>query len=225
MMTSTMVSCEGLCSGYLGVAAVRDIDLEVKAGQVVLLAGRNGAGKTTTLMTLAGAIKPLSGRVRVRGEESMLPLHRRVRQGLGLITEGRCVIRGLSVEDNLRLGNGDMRVAFEHFPELESRRKIKAGLLSGGEQQMLVVGRVLASRPVVILADELSQGLAPRVVRRLLDVLRAAADEGVAVLLVEQHLRLGLEIADHVYFLRQGRVHGSSAASNVTDADIEAAYF
>jgi branched-chain amino acid transport system ATP-binding protein len=224
-MTSTMLSCEGLYSGYLGEAAVRDIDLEVHAGQVVLLAGRNGAGKTTTLMTLAGAIKPLSGRVRVRGAESSLPLHRRVREGLGLITEGRCVVRGLSVEENLRLGRGDMRIAFEHFPELERLRKVKAGLVSGGEQQMLVVGRVLASKPEVILADELSQGLAPIIVRRLLDVLRAAADEGVAVLLVEQHLRLGLEIADHVYFLRQGRVHGSNVAGNITDADIEAAYF
>lgn len=224
-MTSPLLSCEGLYSGYLGEPAVRDIDLEVNKGQVVLLAGRNGAGKTTTLMTLAGAIKPLRGRVSVSGEKSTLPLHRRVRRGLGLVTEGRCVVRGLSVEDNLRLGKGDPRIAFEHFPELESRRGTKAGLISGGEQQMLVVGRVLASRPEVILADELSQGLAPQVVRRLLDVLRAAADEGVAVLLVEQHLRLALEIADHVYFLRQGRVHGSSAANDVSDAAIEAAYF
>jgi branched-chain amino acid transport system ATP-binding protein len=224
-MSPAPVSCEGLHAGYMGVAAVRDIDLEVRAGQVVLLAGRNGAGKTTTLMTLAGAIKPLEGRVRVHGIESRLPLHRRVRQGLGLITEGRCVVKSLSVEDNLRLGKGDIRAAFEYFPELESRRNIRAGLISGGEQQMLVVARVLASRPQVILADELSQGLAPLIVRRLLDVLRSAADDGVAVLLVEQHLRLGLEIADHAYFLRQGRIHSSTTARDVTDADIDAAYF
>jgi branched-chain amino acid transport system ATP-binding protein len=224
-MNSAPVSCEGLHAGYMGVAAVRDIDLEVRAGQVVLLAGRNGAGKTTTLMTLAGAIKPLEGCVRVHGIESTVPLHRRVRQGLGLITEGRCVVKGLSVEDNLRLGKGDVRTAFEYFPELEGRRNVRAGLVSGGEQQMLVVARVLASRPQVILADELSQGLAPLIVRRLLDVLRSAADEGVAVLLVEQHLRLGLDMADHAYFLRQGRIHSSRKASEVTDADIEAAYF
>ena len=197
----------------------------MEAGQVVLLAGRNGAGKTTTVMTLAGAIKPLSGQVRVRDRQSTLPLHRRVQQGLGLITEGRCVIRGLSVEENLRLGHGEVGIAFDHFPELERLRKVKAGLVSGGEQQMLVVGRVLAARPDVILADELSQGLAPIIVRRLLDALRAAADQGVAVLLVEQHLRLGLGIADHVYFLRQGRVHSSHTASSVTEADIDAAYF
>jgi len=223
-MTSAVVSCQGLSAGYLGVAAVRDINLEVRPGQVVLLAGRNGAGKTTTLMALAGALRPLTGEVHVQGELSTDPLHRRVQRGLGLVTEKRCVVMGISVEDNLRLGSGDVRAALEIFPELEQRRRTKAGLLSGGEQQMLVLARVLAARPQMILADELSQGLAPLIVRRLLDALRAAADDGIGVLLVEQHLRLALEIADYTYFLRQGRINRSGPAKDLSESDIQAAY-
>lgn len=223
-MTPAVLSCERLSAGYLGVAAVRDIDLEVRAGQVVLLAGRNGAGKTTTLMALAGAIRPLDGKVSVGGVPTTDPLHRRVQRGMGLVTERRCVVMGLTVEDNLRLGSGDIRLALEIFPELQARRRTKAGLLSGGEQQMLVLARVLAARPQMILADELSQGLAPLIVRRLLDALRAAADKGIGVLLVEQHLRLGLEIADYSYFLRQGRINRSGPAQDLSESDIQAAY-
>jgi branched-chain amino acid transport system ATP-binding protein len=223
-MNDAVLSCSGLSAGYFGFAAIRDIDLKVRAGQIVLLAGRNGAGKTTTLMTLAGAIKPLSGTLHVDGSQSKLPLHRRVQRGLGLITEKRCVVMSLTVEENFRLGGGGVDAAFDQFPELESRRKVRAGLLSGGEQQMVVLARVLAAQPKVILADELSQGLAPQVVRRLLKVLREAADNGVAVLLVEQHVQLALKMADFAYFLRQGRIHSSGDANTFSEADVEAAY-
>ena len=223
-MVNTLLSCHGLSAGYDGSAAIRDVEMEVQAGQIVVLAGRNGAGKTTTLMTLAGAIRPLEGQVNVRGQASNLPLHKRVRGGLGLVTERRCVVMGLSVEDNLRIGSGDVESAFRYFPELEARRRIRAGLLSGGEQQMLVLARVFAANPDTILVDELSQGLAPRIVRRLLDSLKDAARSGVGVLLVEQHVRLALQIADYAYFLRQGRIYKFGSPADLDEVDLEAAY-
>lgn len=203
---SVKIAARTLNSGYHGVAAIHDVDLEVAEGEMVLLGGSNGAGKSTTLMTLAGAISPISGSVEHDGKTITSAMHQRVRAGVGVITEQRTVFMSLTVAENLRLGRGNPDAVLEYFPELEKRLKVKAGLCSGGEQQMLSVGRVLASNPSTILADELSLGLAPIIVQRLLAALRAAADRGSAVLIVEQHIRAALTYVDRGYFLRRGRI-------------------
>ena len=190
------------------------------------LLGPNGAGKTTTLMTLAGALPPLGGSVIWRGSSKPGPLHRRARTGLGFLTEARSVIMSLSTRDNLRLAGGDSAHALELFPELRPRLKVPAGLLSGGAQQMLSLARMLGRSPKVILADEVSLGLAPQIVRRLLRALRQAADSGVGVLLVEQQIRHALEISDRGFVMRRGeiRLAGTAAELRRRLPEIEEAY-
>lgn len=221
-----LLAARGLSAGYHGVPVVRDLDVEVRAGEVVLLAGPNGAGKTTTMMTLAGAIGALSGQTELEGAPTALAMHRRVRLGLGVVTERRSVFSGLSVLDNLRLGRGDPEVALDHFPELRPRLRLRAGLLSGGEQQMLSLARVVAARPKVVLADEMSLGLAPIVVKRLLTALRSAANAGAAVLMVEQHVRVALDVADRAYFLSRGRIalEGTREELEGREREIERVY-
>lgn len=217
----------GVSAGYGESLAVRELDLEVCAGQVVGLFGANGAGKTTTLLALAGGVSLAAGEVALDDARLAGPLHRRVRAGLGWVPEDRGVLMSLSVADNLRLGRGDPQVALDLFPELAPLRRRRAGLLSGGEQQMLAVGRALASRPRVLLIDELSLGLAPQVVDRLLGAVRAAADDGMGVLLVEQHVAKALEVIDHGYVLHRGRVRLAGPADALRDAmqDVAASYF
>jgi sulfate-transporting ATPase len=208
-----LLAARGLDAGYGALAAVRHLDLEVRAGEVVALLGPNGAGKTTTILTLAGALRPLAGQVLWQGEPVDEPLHRRVRRGLGVVTEERSVFARLTADANLNLGRGDPGVALALFPELEPLLERRGGLLSGGEQQILSLARVLAARPSVLLADELSLGLAPIIVDRLFHTLRQTADEGVGVLLVEQYTQRALEIADRVYVLNRGQVvlHATAA--------------
>jgi branched-chain amino acid transport system ATP-binding protein len=210
-----VVEARGLTAGYAGTPAVHDVDLEVRAGEVVALLGANGAGKTTTLLALAGEVTPIAGTVALHGDARRRRLHQRARQGLGFLTEERCVFMGLTGWQNLRLGRGRPEDALAHFPELEEHLDKKVGLLSGGQQQMLALGRVLAARPRVLLADELSLGLAPMVVERLLAAVRSAADDGLAVVLVEQHVRQALAVADRVQVLRRGRVVLSGAAAEL----------
>jgi len=205
-MTACVLAARSLSSGYQGVAAIREIDIELRGGEMVLLAGPNGAGKSTTVMTLAGALKPLGGSVEVDGQKTGSPMFQRTRGSLGVITEKRGIFNQLSVRDNLRLGRGSTERALDLFPELAKRLKVPAGLLSGGEQQMLSLARVLAADPSVILADELSLGLAPIIVKRLLAALRQAADGGAAVLLVEQHVQVALDYVNRGYFMSRGRV-------------------
>jgi len=183
--SESLVAVRGLDAGYGDLAAVRALDLEVRAGEVVALLGPNGAGKTTTLLTIAGELAPLAGEVSCLGSSPRAPLQARVRRGLGFVPEERAVFTSLSAGANLRLRRGATKGAVELFPELAPLLRRRAGLLSGGEQQMLTLGRALAGDPKLLLVDELSLGLAPLVVRRLLLAVRAAADRGVGVLLVE----------------------------------------
>jgi branched-chain amino acid transport system ATP-binding protein len=201
-----VISTHGLTAGYGGTPAVFDLDLEVRAGQVLALLGANGAGKTTTLLTLAGDIAPISGSISMLGDGRKRRLHQRARAGMGLLTEERCVFMGLTGWQNLKVGRGTPARVLTFFPELEPHLDKKVGLLSGGQQQMLALGRVLAGNPKVLLADELSLGLAPLVVERLLRAVRQAADDGVAVILVEQHVRQALAVADDVRVLRRGHI-------------------
>jgi branched-chain amino acid transport system ATP-binding protein len=206
---------------------VRDLDLPIVAGEVAALIGPNGAGKTTTLLTLAGELPTMAGEVRWKGQPTTAPMHRRCQQGLSYVTEERSVIMGLSARDNLRLADVSVERATSLFPELAPLMKRPAGLLSGGEQQMLTVARALGRDPSVMLLDELSLGLAPMVVHRLLGAVRAASTErGVGVLLVEQQVRQAIAIADRVYVMQRGQVVLSGTSEEIGGqlAEIEAAY-
>ncbi len=205
-----------LVAGYGDLAAVRGVNLELYAGEVVALLGPNGAGKTTTLLTLAGELPKMAGEVHYMGQPFKGPLHQRVRRGLGFVPEERSVFMGLSVADNLSIGGHAARV-LDLFPELKPLLDRRAGLLSGGEQQMLTLGRALAMKPKMLLVDELSIGLAPLVVDRLFEALVATArEDGTAVLLVEQQARRALLVADRWYLLRRGVL---AATGDTSDSD------
>jgi branched-chain amino acid transport system ATP-binding protein len=211
-----LIECRGLSAGYGPLAAIRDVDLHVMPGEVVALIGRNGAGKSSTLLALSGALSPKEGEVRWNGDVTTAPLHTRCKVGLSYLTEERSIIMNMSAADNLRLGGVASSDAVALFPELEPLLKRTAGLMSGGEQQMLALARALGRRHRVLLADELSLGLAPLVVNRLLAGIRKAADEGVGILLVEQHVRQALRVADRVYVMDRGTITLSGAASQIT---------
>jgi len=222
-----LVEARGLSVGFGSQPVVRGIDLRVGAGEVVLLLGPNGAGKTTTLLCLAGEYRPMGGEVSVLGVEPRTPLHRRARQGLAFVTEERSIFRSLSTADNLRAGDVSIEAALELFPELEKRLSVRAGLLSGGEQQMLTLARALSRKPRLLLADELSLGLGPLVVKRLLDaVARVAKESGMGVLLVEQHVRKALRYADRGYVMRQGEIvlEGSANRLHERIGEVEDSY-
>jgi branched-chain amino acid transport system ATP-binding protein len=223
-----------LHAGYRGIPVVREVTLEVRPGEVVALLGPNGAGKTTTLETIAGLNRPISGTVELSGENvGGKPAHLLARGGLALVPEGRALFPGLTVHEHLRLAGGrGQRPAggrrgpgtgqrpeeelLEMLPELRKCLSRKAGLLSGGEQQMLAVGRALVTRPRLLLVDEMSLGLAPVIVERLLPILRRAADEmNTSVLFVEQHVALALEISDRAYVLTHGRIRLEGAAAEL----------
>jgi len=203
--TDHAVRCHGLIKRYADVTAVNGLDLDVLRGECFGLLGPNGAGKTTTLLALGGVL-PSTGEVRFEDRPLTGPLHRRARRGVGFITEERAVFRQLSTRTNLALGAGGVDGALAVFPELERLLDRKAGLLSGGEQQMLVLARALAARPRLLLVDELSLGLAPLMVTRLLAAVGEAASDGMSVLLVEQHARQALDAADRAYVLLRGAI-------------------
>lgn len=216
----------GLAAGYGPRPVLHDIDIEVGQGEVVVLLGANGAGKTTTMLALSGLLPVMHGEVRFRGRRETRPLHKRAKDGLSYVAEERSVLRGLSVLDNLRCGGVAVADALSLFPELDKRLRVRAGLLSGGEQQMLALAIALAREPRVLLADELSLGLAPLVVQRLFQAVRAAADRGCGVLMVEQHARKALEYADRAYVMRLGKIELYCAAAEARSrlAEIENTY-
>jgi branched-chain amino acid transport system ATP-binding protein len=225
-VTETLIQARNLSAGYSKMPVVRDVDLHVDAGEVVALVGANGAGKTTTLLTLAGELPARDGEISFLGEITRAPMFARCRKGLSYVTEERSVIMNMSVANNLKVAGVEPEKAFEFFPALERIMNRRAGLCSGGEQQMLSLARALARKPKVLLADELSLGLAPLVVASLLKAVRSAADSGVGVLLVEQHVRQALNIADRVYVMQRGRIALSGTVAEVSGQldKIEAAY-
>ena len=216
-MREVLLSAKGLDAGYNGQAIVSGVDLDLRAGEMIGVFGANGAGKTTTVLTLAGSQRAVAGELTLLGAAHPGSLYKAARSGLALLTDDRSIFAPLSVRDNLRLGRGGVEAALQIFPELREHVDRRAGLLSGGQQQMLSVGRILAARPRVILADELSLGLAPLIVKRLLAALRAAADDGAAVLIVEQHVPVALAMVDTAVVLARGTVALSAPAAELRD--------
>ena len=212
-----MLTVEGLECRYGKVAAVRDLSLEVRKGELVSLIGANGAGKTTTLKAISGVLAPRAGRIVFEGEDITRASARRVLElGIAHCPEGRRVFPYMTVRENLEMGcylrrdkagiEADMHRLYERFPILHERRAQAAGTLSGGEQQMLAISRALMSRPKLVMFDEPSLGLAPNLVERTFDIIRQIRAEGVTVIMVEQNAAAALELSDRSYVLEQGSV-------------------
>jgi branched-chain amino acid transport system ATP-binding protein len=227
---TTVLELKDFSGGHAGLKVVRDLNLHVDAGEVVSLLGPNGAGKTTTLLSVSGLLPTLGGEIVVLGRSvtSMAP-HQIARMGVAHVPDDRGLIPSLSVLDNLRLAakGRNVKLAYEYFPALERLAKRRCGLLSGGEQQMLAVGRTLLTQPKVLLIDEMSMGLAPVIVQRLLPTVRDIARQtGAGVLLVEQHVELALKVSDRAYMLVHGDLvrEGSAAELLADQRTIEASY-
>jgi branched-chain amino acid transport system ATP-binding protein len=230
-----VLAVEEVRSSYGRIEALHGVSIDVAAGEIVTLVGANGAGKTTLLRAISG-VQPISaGRIRFeeRGLDGM-SAHARVALGIAQVPEGRQVFAPLSVEDNLRLGawtrraerlDAELACIYELFPALASRRRVSAGTLSGGEQQMLAIGRALMAKPRLLLLDEPSMGLAPKLVEQILDVLLRLKQGGLTVLLVEQNARAALAIADRGYVVETGRIATSGSAGELlADDRVRAAY-
>jgi branched-chain amino acid transport system ATP-binding protein len=231
-----VLKVEGLVCRYGKVAAVRELSMEVRRGELVALIGANGAGKTTTLRAISGVLPPAAGRVEFLGEDIARASPRRILElGIAHCPEGRRVFPYMSVLENLEMGAylrsdraqiaADMERLFERFPILHERRHQAAGTMSGGEQQMLAISRALMSRPKLVLFDEPSLGLAPNLVERTFDIVRSIRAEGVTVVMVEQNAFAALELSDRAYVLDQGRVTMSGPGpALLNDPHIKAAY-
>ncbi len=211
----------GVTAGYDGSPAVREINLRLAGGEVVALLGPNGAGKTTILRTISGLVRPMAGSVRVLGADvRKLTPNRIARLGVAHVAQGRSVFFGLTVAEHFRLGRRGARLnsedAYTRFPALRELADRRVGLLSGGEQQMLALAYALARRPTLLLVDELSLGLAPVIVERLLPIVRDyAAETGASVLLVEQHVELALDVADRALAISHGEIALERAAAEL----------
>lgn len=235
-MSGPVLQVSGLQAAYGRIRALHGVDLEVHAGEAVTIIGANGAGKTTLLRTVAGLMPPTGGRVHLDGRDlTGAPAEACVRAGLSLVPEGRQVFPSLSVVDNLRLGayarrrdpdvDADLEQVLDLFPVLAERRAQPAGTLSGGEQQMLAVGRGLMSSPEVLLLDEPSLGLAPLAIRDVVDQLKRLVASGTTILLVEQNARAALKVASRGYVLAQGRVIlGGTNEELLDDERVRSAY-
>jgi branched-chain amino acid transport system ATP-binding protein len=235
-MAEPLLALSKLQVAYGGIQAVKGIDLHVDEGELVCLIGANGAGKTTTLKGICGLLPVKSGTIRYRGED--VTGHRSftlVQRGLAMVPEGRGVFGGLTIEENLAMGayvrkdvtgiKADVERVFELFPRLKERRRQTAGTLSGGEQQMLAMGRALMSRPKLLLLDEPSMGLAPLMVQKVFETIVTVSREGVTILLIEQNAKLALEVSRRGYVMESGEITlQGEAASLLHDPAVRAAY-
>jgi branched-chain amino acid transport system ATP-binding protein len=230
MEAEVLLRFERVSVHYGAIQAIRDVDFEVRKGQIVTLIGANGAGKTTILRAISGLVKKTSGRVVFKNEDiSALPSHLIVRKRICQAPEGRGIFLNLSVEENLDLGawtapdkatcSRDLEMAFELFPRLKERRKQNAGTLSGGEQQMLAIARALMAHPELLLLDEPSLGLAPQIIERIFEIIQRINREGKTVLLVEQNALQALQIAHQGIVLETGKVSLSGPAQELLKSD------
>jgi branched-chain amino acid transport system ATP-binding protein len=236
LTSDVILQLQGVASGYGKIDAVKGIDLEVKRGQIVTLLGANGAGKTTTLKTISGLVRAKAGRVLFEGNDiTTMPAHQIARAGVVHVPEGRHVLRGLSVRENLELGaftvtdarlrKDRLEQVFEQFPILRTRANSDGSLLSGGEQQMLAIGRALMHGPKILLLDEPSMGLAPKLVLETMRIVKRLNEAGTTILLVEQNARLALRLADFGYVLESGVIRLEGEASKLSaDPSIVQAY-
>jgi branched-chain amino acid transport system ATP-binding protein len=212
----TMLAIKGLCSGYGKIGVLHDLGLDILQGQIITLIGANGAGKTTLLKTISGLLRPTAGSIEFEGANiARYPPYKIVEQGISHVPEGRAILKRMTVLDNLRMGayvrsdaevERDIERVLARFPVISERRLQMAGTLSGGEQQMLAIGRALVARPRLLLLDEPSLGLAPKIVTRIFLTLRELKNEGKTILLVEQNARQALQVADYGYVMERGRI-------------------
>ena len=235
-MTETVLSVKGLRVAYGGIQAVKGIDLVVGKGELVCLIGANGAGKTTTLKGVTGLQPVTGGTVRYDGEDvTGAPAFQLVRRGLAMVPEGRGVFGALTIEENLAMGaytrndrdgiRSDVERVFALFPRLKERHRQTAGTLSGGEQQMLAMGRAMMSRPRLLLLDEPSMGLAPLMVQKVFETVLEVSGEGVTILLIEQNAKLALEVSHRGYVMESGEITlAGDAKALLHDPKIRAAY-
>ena len=235
-MAETMLKIDNIHVYYGAIHALKGVSLEVRKGEIVTLIGANGAGKSTTLRTVSGLLAPKSGGISFLGENiAGTPAHEIVKHGISQVPEGRRIFAEMSVQENLELGaftrkdkDGvakDFDLVYRRFPRLEERRKQQAGTLSGGEQQMLAMGRALMSRPQLLLLDEPSMGLAPLLIKEIFSIIEDINREGTTVLLVEQNANMALSIAHRAYVMETGRITLQGAAKDLAASeDVRKAY-
>lgn len=220
---------------YGAIHAIKDVSFEVNEGEIVTLIGANGAGKSTSLQTISGLLRSKTGAIEFRGENiSRLLPHRIVEKGLAQVPEGRHIFLQMSVRENLEMGaytaspsglDGDIEEVYGRFPRLKERRKQIAGTLSGGEQQMLAIGRALMSRPKLLMLDEPSMGLAPILVEQIFDIIRELHKSGTTILLVEQNAQMALSVADRAYVMETGSITLSGTGAELAASDrVQKAY-
>ena len=228
---STLLSVEALQAGYDDSIVLEDLSLRIDEGEVVALLGANGSGKTTTMRALTGLIKPFQGQVTFAGQDLLaVAPYRRVDLGIALCPEGRQVFPNMSVEENLLLGsfngharrerNKSFQQVYDLFPRLAERRTQKAGLMSGGEQEMLAIGRALMARPRLMLLDEPSLGLAPKTVQSLFAAIRQVAESGISILIVEQNAQAAFSVAERGYVLALGRAVASGTIEQLASSEV-----
>ena len=224
---SSVLQVENINVYYGSIHAVKDVSFHVEQGEVVTLIGANGAGKSTALNTVAGLLRSRTGSVHFLGEELRhVPGHKLVGRGMALVPEGRRIFQHMTVQENLTCGycrggdkSADMECVFDRFPRLKERRRQVAGTLSGGEQQMLAMGRALMSRPKLLMLDEPSMGLAPLLVEQIFDIIRQLHADGTTILLVEQNAQAALAVADRGYVLETGRIVTEGTGTALLESD------
>ena len=235
-MAETMLKIDNIHVYYGAIHALKGVSLEVEKGEIVTLIGANGAGKSTTLRTISGLLAPKGGTISfLGGDIGGIPAHEIVKRGISQVPEGRRIFAEMSVQENLEMGafirkdkdgvEKDFDLVYERFPRLKERRSQQAGTLSGGEQQMLAMGRALMSRPKLLLLDEPSMGLAPLLIKEIFSIIEDINREGTTVLLVEQNANMALSIAHRAYVLETGRITLSGAAKELAASeDVRKAY-